>query len=178
MPILQVGAAGEGTFEELPAMRDVLLLCKDIDVLPADDKFDDRLKFVFEILEVEEEEHDEHVGKEHWERPNLPKGKSGKLSERSNLYKLLEGMSGGTFDPGQEINTDDYVGKKFIGDFKRRTKKKNIGTPTSPNFVDDIGEDGKPNKKTVLENLRPVREKRQRATATVQSSVWEDEDED
>jgi hypothetical protein len=150
-------------------MRGVTLLLKEDEFLEAEGRFKDRIKFVFEILDVEDEDDREHVGKEHWVYANMPAGKSGKLSARSTLYELLEGMSGGEFDPDDEIDTEEYVGNKFTGDFKRVQRQKNVGSDEKPKFAPAFDDDGRPIKKTVLQNLQPRRPRNKRATAEVQS---------
>ena len=174
---LTVGDGSEGTFEELPAMRGVELFLESADFQPAEGNYKDRIKFVYEITGGNAEA--EHVGKKHFVWANTPGGKSGKLSPNSNLYELLEGMSGGEFNPDDEVDTDDYVGRKFLGDFKREPKKKNAGTPQAPQFVADIDPDtGKPRKKTVLRNLQPLQPRRRPAAAPAQEEMDWDEDDD
>jgi hypothetical protein len=168
MVVLTVGT-DEGGFTPLPAMRDVVVLCKSIEFFEADETYQDRLKFTFQIERVGDEEHEEHIGAEHFVYANMPQGKTGKLSPRSNLYKLLEAMSGGEFDPDDEIDTDPYEGKRFHGDFKRVPKMKKVGDK----FVTDFNEDGTPKKKTELTNIRPVRARKR----PVQDEFdWEDDE--
>lgn len=156
---LVVGGANDGAFEQLPAMDDVELLLASADFFPAEPEkgYKDRLKFVFQITGGEEAEELDKVGQEHHVYANMPSGKTGKLSSRSNLYKLLEGMSGGDFDPDDEIDTDEYVGKKYRGDFKRVQSQKMVGPGK---FVPAFDEDGKPIKKTELQNLKPLKRRK------------------
>lgn len=164
-------------FKQPPAMPDTRLYLQQVEFLDAEttDKgiyYDARLKFSFEILEVEDPDHDEWVGEVFPVYGNMPKGKSGKLATNSNLFEILEGLSGGSFDPGDEIDTDIYEGKEYIGDFKREVKK----VKTDSGWIPDP--DGA--KTTKLRHLRPVRPKRQRAQREepVQNKVWDEDDED
>ncbi len=173
---LIVGGGADETFEELPKMNDVSLLLAAADFLEADEQYSARIKFIFAIEDVSDEEHEVHIGKEHWVYANMPAGKSGKLKSNSNLYKILEGLSGGDFDPEDEIDTDEYVGKKFIGDFKREQKQEMVAPGK---FVPKFDANNQPVKKTVLRNvrpLRPARTPRPKAEPVQTEHDWEEDD--
>jgi len=172
---LIVGGGADETFEELPKMNDVTLLLAAADFLAADKEYADRLKFIFKIEDVPDEEHEVHIGKEHWVYANMPAGKTGKLKANSNLYKVLEGLSGGDFDPEDEIDTDEYVGKKYIGDFKREQRQEMIAPGK---FVPKFDANNQPVKKTVLRNvrpLRPARASRPKAEPEQTEHEWDDD---
>jgi hypothetical protein len=173
MVVLTVGSGQ--AFEQLPAMRDVTLRLKDAPFHPKDERYEDRVQFIYEIVDVEDEEHEEHIGKEHFVYATMPGGKTGELHPRSNMYQILEGMSGGEFNPKDEIDTDDYVGKLYVGDFKREPAQRLEGTK----FVTYNNDDGTPAKTTKLRNLRPKRTSRKRPAAEpVQTEHDWDDDED
>jgi hypothetical protein len=149
-------------------MDEVTLILADAPFLEADEQYPARVKFVFQIDDVSSDDDEQYIGREHWVFANMPAGKSGKLKSNSNMYKILEGLSGGEFDPGDEPDTDDYVGKKYVGDFKREQKQEMVSKGV---FKPKFNDDGTPVKKTVLRNLRPLRPRssRRSATAEVQS---------
>lgn len=160
---LIVGGADEGSFEELPAMRDVEISLNSAVFLAKDDKFADRIQFDFEVTGGDDAEDTNSIGKPHTVWANMPQGKTGKLSPRSTLYQLLEGMSGGEFNPDDELDTDEYVGRKYVADFKRVQKQKNVGTQEKPVFAPAFADDGTPLKKTQLTIRGPVRARRRKA---------------
>jgi hypothetical protein len=174
-----VGDGEGGNYEPLPAMRDVDLLCKDIEYLEANETYPSpRLKFIYEV-EGGDDVADEFIGEQHFVYANLPRSKSGKLSPRSTLYALLEGMAGADFDPDDEVDTDDYIGWRGKGDFKKVPAKTNIGTQAKPNFVTKKDEDGNVVKKTELVNLRPRRTakpKRRQQAEEQEEFDWEDDE--
>jgi hypothetical protein len=166
------GGDGEG-FEPLPPMRGVTLLLQEAAFLPADGTYDDRIKWVFEIVGGPDVP-DGIAGRTHWVFTNMPKSKSGAISTNSNLYEILEGVSGGEFDPGDIVDTDDYVGRNYTGDFKRVQTKKQ----TANGWVPAFDEDGKPIKKIKLVNLFPVAEAPPAATRGQRSYDWNDDEDE
>jgi hypothetical protein len=160
---LVVGGAGGG--EALPAMRNVRWYLQSADFMPAEDGYKARIKWVFEIVggDVPDES---FIGKTHHVYTTLPDDPD-KLSTRSNLYELVEGMSGGEFEKGDEIDTDDYVGKEYTGNIKREPKRIQQGS----NWVDSSTE-----KVSKLRDLYPAPQRQERASGGKQRSYnWGDE---
>lgn len=166
-----VGSGSGGDFEALPQMRNVRWFLQSAEFMEADDNYDsDRIKWVFEIVGGDVPD-DEFIGKTHWVYTNMPKDPNN-ISTRSNLYQLVEGMSGGEFNPGDSFDTDDYVGQEYTGDIRREQAKQQVGNK----WVDAKNDDGTPRKKSVLRNLYPA-PKQTRERATRQRSYEFDDDE-
>lgn len=172
------GSTGGGDFRNIEPQRDVEMLLKDALFVPADERFNDRIEWQFELLDGPDLA-DEDVGYVHKVWTDMPQSKSGEVSPRSNLYEVLEGVSGGTFDPKDAVDTDDYVGKKYIGDFKRVERKERDGNA----WVTKRDENGAILYKSKLVNIHPPRPARPpRRTRRVEEPVeqdefdWDDED--
>jgi hypothetical protein len=161
------GGTGEG-FEQLPAMRNVRWYLQSAELLPADTEqgYKPRIKWVFEIVGGDVPD-DSFIGKTHHVYTALPPDPN-KLSTRSNLYELVEGMSGGEFEKGDELDTDDYVGKEYTGNIKREPKRIQQGS----NWIDSSTE-----KVSKLRDLFPAPQRQARASGTKQRGYdWEEGD--
>lgn len=173
-----VSDGSTGGRAEWPAMEDVDLLLKTAEFMPAEGDYSDRIRFDFEVTGGEDAEEATDadgqviVGQTWSVYANMPQGREGKLSPRSNLYQLLEGMSGGDFDPDEEIDTDDYEGKRFRGDFNRVQAQERVETNGKAIFRPKFDANGKPVKKTKLENVRPARKRK----SAQRDFDWENEE--
>lgn len=160
---------------EWPTGRGVVWYLQPCELLSADDKYrQDRLKWPFEAISGID---DEFVGKVFNIYTNMPTGNT--VSTRSNLYAVLEGVSGSEFEPGDEIDTSEYEGKYYTGDLKREQAQENVGTQDAPKFQPKFV-DGKPVKKTVLKNLFPTDDPTERTRPQRQQSgyKWSEDDDD
>lgn len=172
---LTIGGGGSDEQIQWPAARNVRWFLQPCEILPADEKFrTDRLKWPFEAVSGVP---DEFIGKVFNIYTNMPTGDT--VSPRSNLYKVLEGVSAEEFEPGDEIDTGVYEGREYTGNLKREQRQKNIGTQEVPKFAPSFDDDGKPIKKTVLVDLYPAPEETPARGASRQSGYnWNRQDDD
>ena len=174
---------GDGSGSErlfVPAQRDVKLYLQDAEFMEADREkgYGDRVRWDFELVDGPDLD-DELVGKVFPVYTNLP-GPGKDVHPRSNLYKILEGVSGGTFDPGDEIDTDIYVGKDFIGDFHLVNQQERIPGSEPARFRDKVDpQSGKTIKKSELTNIhppRPAKPERAPRSRRQETFDWDGED--
>lgn len=156
MAKFNVGGPGSGNAgpPRINVQRDVeMTFMGSFHVEPTDNFPDPQHRFDWRLDDGPDLE-DEDVGRIWSIYTNYPKpGK--KPHPSSNLYAQLEAVSGGTFDPDneEEIDTDQYIGHKYLGDFKDEPAKARQGNE----FVIRKDENGRTMMKSKLVNIRPPR---------------------